>query len=264
MKIFLLSYATAEFHQGQHRLKKSALKFGVDQVILYGRRDLVKTKFYQEHKDILDQPRGGGYWLWKPFFILEAMKRLNPDDLLFYSDAGIEIVANLDPLISLGQKKGILLFQNGNYRNKEWTKRDCFRLMKCDQKKYWSGRQVMGGFQLYKKEPESLHFLTEWLCFCSDQRIISDSQNETGQDNLAGFREHRHDQSILSLLAIKHRLEIFHDPSQWGESLERLSNSPYDKLIFVHRQRNRVWLEEIKNAHHLALGLAAKMIRMRF
>jgi hypothetical protein len=36
--------------------------------------------------------------------------------------------------------------------------------------------------------------------------------------NLQSFKDHRHDQSILSILAVKHNLEIFRDPSRWGNA----------------------------------------------
>jgi hypothetical protein len=37
------------------------------------------TEFYQEHKQILDRNKGGGYWLWKPFIILEALRCSDPE-----------------------------------------------------------------------------------------------------------------------------------------------------------------------------------------
>jgi hypothetical protein len=40
----------------------------------------------------------------------------------------------------------------------------------------------------------------EWLAYASDPRLITDTDNTLGKQNLPRFREHRHDQSIRSLL----------------------------------------------------------------
>ncbi|MFA6571356.1 MAG: hypothetical protein WCT77_08975, partial [Bacteroidota bacterium] len=45
--------------------------------------------------------------------------------------------------------------------------------------------------------------------------IISNSQNVTG-NNLEGFINHRYDQSVLSLLVFKHKINLFCDPTQYG------------------------------------------------
>jgi len=37
-----------------------------------------------------NREKGNGYWLWKRYFILKALKeKLNRDDYLIYTDAGI-------------------------------------------------------------------------------------------------------------------------------------------------------------------------------
>jgi hypothetical protein len=40
--------------------------------------------------------------------------------------------------------------------------------------------------------------------------------NTTGKNDLGDFREHRHDQSILSLMAQKYRLPLYRMPTQYG------------------------------------------------
>jgi hypothetical protein len=43
----------------------------------------------------------------------------------------------------------------------------------------------------------------EWLAGCEDQRILTDISNACGLPNFPDFVEHRHDQSVLTLCAIK-------------------------------------------------------------
>ncbi len=59
---------------------------------------------------------------------------------------------------------------------------------------------------------KALMFLREWLEYCSDLRVITDDPNTCGLPNLDGFRSHRHDQSILTNLTLKHEIPCYGDP----------------------------------------------------
>ena len=45
-----------------------------------------------------------------------------------------------------------------------------------------------------------------------DPRILCDGPNTCGLPNFEGFRDHRHDQSITTILAMKHGIETFPSP----------------------------------------------------
>ena len=59
-------------------------------------------------------------------------------------------------------------------------------------------------FKFIKKQNLLNFFLSEYLYYAQDKRIITDDPNELGVSNYEGFRDHRHDQSILSLLTKKY------------------------------------------------------------
>ena len=81
-------------------------------------RELSLPTCANKNKKILDAPKGIGYWLWKPFIILETMKNISEGDVIVYSDSGIEIIENLDPLITIcKEQKPVLLFANENLKN---------------------------------------------------------------------------------------------------------------------------------------------------
>lgn len=235
---YLVNYATKNFYRSQERLNVSAQKFGIDQVFFYREEDLLGTEFYRKNREILDQPRGAGYYIWKPYVILDALSKVNENDMVVYCDSGIEIIDDLDPLFEICHKQGgIVLFQTHGHQNKTWTKRDSFVLMGCDSTEYWDAQQLMGGFSIFMKNERNIKFVEEWLHYCCNKFIVTDIQNVCGLENLPGFKDHRHDQSVLSILGVKHNIEIYRDPSQWGNGFS-YANSPYGTLLNVHRTRN--------------------------
>jgi hypothetical protein len=76
-------------------------------------------------------------------------------------------------------------------------------------------------------------FVTEWLTYAQDSRAITDDANVLGLPNYPEFHDHRHDQSILSLLAKKWNLTLYPDPSQWGAGAQR----PYPTVFEHHRSK---------------------------
>ena len=217
MRVLLTNLSNKLYEQSRFMLNDSALKHGIKEIKSFDFEDLKAFPFYEENKKILQAPKGIGYWLWKPFIILQAMKEISDGDIIVYSDCGIEIIEKIDPLISIcKEKQPVLLFANGNLKNKFWTKRDCFVLLNCDSKKYWNGIQADAAFSLFRKSNESIQFLNEWLTYSCDERILTSQPNVCGKKNFFGFKEHRWDQSVLSLLAIKYQLELFRVPTQFG------------------------------------------------
>lgn len=268
MKVILVNFATPNFYKSQKALNRSALKYGVDICIPYKKAALKNTEFYRKNKKILEKERGAGYWLWKPYIIHKTLTEADEGDIVIYSDSGAEIIAPLEPLIDLcKEKNGILLFQvhsqNGKHTNIKWTKRDCFILMDADEARYHNAEQVAGSPQVYIKNSRNIAFVEEWLNHCTDERILTDIPNNCGFENYQEFKDHRHDQSVISILAVKHGIEIFRDPSQYGNHLKLqpfrkpddlakgleyspvpYQNSPYGTIFHLHRRRNFSFLHK--------------------
>lgn len=217
MRIVLTNLSNSLYIASRLKLNDSAAKFGIVELSSYNFDEIKGSSFFKENKEILIQQKGIGYWLWKPYIILETLKGLDDGDITIYSDCGIEIIDDLKPLIDLcDNETDILLFTNSNYTNKIWTKRDCFVLMNCDEERYWNGIHCDAAFCLFKKSAKSIKFLEEWLFYGSNINIITDLPNICGAENFPKFIEHRRDQSILSLLAIKYNLVHYRMPTQFG------------------------------------------------
>lgn len=89
-KIIAISYANRKYKKQLEVNKKSALEIGkVNEYYSYSPND-IDPDFKNKNKYIFSLPRGNGYWLWKPYFILKTLKeKLNEGDYLIYTDAGI-------------------------------------------------------------------------------------------------------------------------------------------------------------------------------
>lgn len=217
MAVILTNLSNRLYEDSRHRLNRSADRFGIETIRSYDFEELRSTVFFRENRAILEQPTGMGYWLWKPYIILEALREAADGDIVVYADSGMEITASLNPLLELCRNGNpMLLFGNGNSVNGAWTKRDCFVVMGCDQPYYWNAPHCDAAFCVFMRSEASLKFVEEWLDYCRDPRILTDQPNTTGRRDLPDFIEHRRDQSVLSLLAARYRLSLFRMPSQYG------------------------------------------------
>lgn len=222
MRRVLLNYADGAFTTAQKYNGRTGLETGgFDGVAMMGRQR-IDAAFASRNCHVLDQPRGAGYWLWKPYFIDRLLREdLKDGDILFYSDSGAHFVHSVDPLIEICRQRRdlpILLFTLGDdHRNGVWTKRDCFHYMGLDRPDVVEASQIMGSFILCERGPETMDFVAQWLRLSQDARLITDAPNECGLPNYPEFRDHRHDQSILSLLGRRHRVTTIPDISQWGD-----------------------------------------------
>lgn len=214
----------------QKMLSDSARRHAnVDEVIQWTRDELLTSDFYQQNKRILDQPRGAGYWSWKPYIILQTLNKVGDNDWVVYSDigkpfrrgdntrAGNNAIGNImhTPVDSIiryadqhnGFTPGVWIPHYG--AAKMWSKRDCFVGMGCDFPEYHNSGQVQAGYSCWSNSKASRAFLTQWLYWCQVEAVISDNTNQYGKPNFAEFRDHRHDQSIMTNLVIKNNILLF-------------------------------------------------------
>lgn len=239
--IIAVNYADKSFKRAQRLNSKTARKWGADRVIEYGPDD-IDDDFRERNKEILKCNRGGGYYLWKPYVFRKAYDEIKEGDYLIYTDSGSIYVNKIQYLIDCMEKEkvNIMIFSlQKELLEKKYSKRDALLLTNCDEERYINTPQSIGGYILCKKSPEVKDFFDEVLKYAQDIRAISDKPNELGMPNYEGFVDHRHDQSIISLISKKHGIKRFRDPSQYGlinryES-EVEARSTYPQIIDSHR-----------------------------
>ena len=89
MKIFI-NYSDNKYRKQQKfALKMAKYLGGFDKEIAFNPSN-IDAKFFQKYRNILEQKKGGGYWLWKPYFILKTLNDLNEGDYFLCIGAKIE------------------------------------------------------------------------------------------------------------------------------------------------------------------------------
>ena len=86
--------------------------------------------------------------------------------------------------------------------------------MDCEGGRYTETQQVAAGLSLWRKSAFSTSFAREWLEFAQDPRMLTDAPNECGLPDYPEFQEHRHDQSIFSLLCKKRGAALHRSPAK--------------------------------------------------
>jgi len=190
--------------------------------------------FYQMNGEILDAPKGCGYWAWKPYIIRERLNEIHDGDYIIYTDAGVSLVKDPTPLLKQIDNKGVLVFDM-KFRLGEYTKGDTFFwINKNHDYQYVDERLCMGGVIMVKKCKFSVSFINKWLYWCFYKNIITDEPSTKLKDPL-GFIEHRHDQSILSLLVYQNGVKHIPDHSQYRRF--HTDQNPEDIYFFLHGDR---------------------------
>lgn len=212
-----VTYSTKEYEKARKYNVKMAYKKGkADKVFEYTEDDL-DEQFKQKNQKILSCKRGAGYWVWKPYVVAKALEQLNESDYLFYCDSGAFVTGDMHILIQyMNQMHTDILFCALDYIEKEWTKRDIFITLDCDVAQYTESHQRCATYFMIKKTPATQQFVMEWLKYAQSYELISDADNVIHQQaNYKGFRENRHDQSLLSVLSKKYDYHAYPDISQY-------------------------------------------------
>jgi uncharacterized short protein YbdD (DUF466 family) len=236
----LINFATDNFKRAQDFNSATAGSIGDFDYAFSANPSLIDSDFRHRYNTILNQARGAGYWLWKPYFILKILERANNGDIVMYADAASHFISSAAPLFSLPAQfnQDIIPFEL-ELPESAWTKRDTFIALDADDNGYELSPQRLASFILLRKSTMSLQFCQDYLNYCTNEQALTDATNIYGKPNYDNFVSHRHDQSIFSLLTKKYGLQAFRDPSQWGNNCKHLyTNSDYPQIIEHTRQKN--------------------------
>lgn len=218
VKYHFITYATDDFRIFAESNKESALNVGkFDEATIYSPNDL-DEKFKLKNDFFFKQRRLGGYAIWKPYIILKKLLEIEEGDILCYNDSKymwFKDVRQFENDILVNQNIGVYYNKPNDtivYLEKHWTKIDAYVLMNVSENILNAVKetpQVWSGLILFRKNFETIRFVSEWLTYVQDQRISSDMSSIFSKE-LPGFKENRHDQTVLSILCKKHKINMYH------------------------------------------------------
>jgi hypothetical protein len=217
-------------------LKQSNL--GITDYLFLKFEDIINTEFYNDNKKMLDytDPAINGR-CYKPYVILEGLKKIDEGDYLIYNDVSPELwkfindnssirldIYSLDVIKELTRQNNDILssyvnttFENDNenyHRHESFTLNRCMEKMGLTEFKY--SLQHASGMFCIRKTEKTVNFVKEWLYYNLIDECASLGYTEPGKESNFWVEEatsteknsinksgHRHDQSISGLLINK-------------------------------------------------------------
>ena len=239
-KVFLtFGGPTDAYHNAVKRVTEQARQSGFfDEVIGLTETYIKgKAKFWRKHGDFIEKnTRGYGYWIWKPYIIKKVLKKMKENDILVWADAGCTINSNgrermmqYYDMVTEGNESGILSFHLCNLAEKNWSKRSLADYL--DANEHMQSDQIITTSFVLRKCKHSVKLVNLWYKTCCHYDLVNDSHSS---GNYYSFREHRHDQSIFSLLCKKYGSLVIKDETYFRDFKRDGNNSP----IWATRQRS--------------------------
>lgn len=231
-----VTFRTSHFTQAERLLRRSASRFGVELRCYFPGQPAIELA-RSENPLVMACLRGAGYWLWKPYVILDVLKSVPAGTVVLYTDITMIYIADPAHLFALADVNDVVLFENapGNLQHK-WTKRDAFVRLDADSPEYHNRRQLNAAIQLYRAGPKAIAFLEAAKQAMRDPAVLTDAPNVCGLPNFDGFVDHRHDQSVLTILAQKSGIPTFRAPI-WPPKPNG-PPGPYGRIFYHHRRRD--------------------------
>lgn len=203
--IYVITYADEKYKATQRYNECTAYKYGADKVYAFGPNDIDKD-FQEKNKDILAEPKGNGYWLWKPYFIDRVIQESKEGDWIVYTDSALYFNRNIKKYIGrLARENVKFAVRETKFLERQFTKTDVIHALKCEEDIYLNSGQFAATVIVLKNCEENKALVAKWLEYSQNKSLISD---EVVLKNCDDFVANRHDQSILSLLCKKKNISI--------------------------------------------------------
>ena len=201
-KVHLITYGDKNYTKTKHRLVEEAKRTQwFSTITAYDQND-IDNDYKKEFKEVLNQPRGSGYWIWKSYFILKRLKEIDEDDILIYLDAGCTIHRmahkRFYEYIGMLDTKCMIAFQM-HHVEKHYTTKEIFEYFNVLEKEdITETGQCVGGIRIMKNNQETRSIMQlEYNTYKANKLLATDYYNNKQEPY---FIDNRHDQSIFSVI----------------------------------------------------------------
>lgn len=210
-------FVALTFGGGSKRYNDAANRFKVqlenleifDEIFAFTELNLKKREdFWKKNGNFIEKnKRGYGYWIWKPYLIMQQLECMKDDDILFYADSGCEVdCSKKDKFIELKNYfmkedcNPILSRKQFGFKEENYCKMDTFKALDCCDSSIMKTPQYQATFLAFKNTKKVRNFVKKWYesCIMEDYHLLDDTPSKL--NNVHSFKEHRHDQSLFSIL----------------------------------------------------------------
>ena len=305
-KAWFVTFADSRMKQPLRRIRRQAeaMGFSPDRILAMTERDLGQDFKDKMAEHLVKGSRGFGYWCWRPNVVLQALRKMEDGEILLYADAGCHLnpqgLPRLREYLKMVDESELLAFQGRSLLGTakydplhhfnhigQWTKGDVLDYFDVrENAEVLNSGQYSGGVFLVKKTKRTIAFYERYQAIAENHfSFFDDSPSKAG--NAPGFREHRHDQAVFTLLCMKEGVKTLstceygvyvslapeqyrNDPSWSCRSFDEMSRFPVHALrdttygwrSFVPRPLRRTGLKMMSAFGKL--GEAMSKLKMRF
>ena len=212
-----LTFANTAYPTGFSRIVKQAKDFGIFETIK-GATEHDIPEFIEKHRDFINNnPKGYGLFIWQPKIILDALEKLNDNEILFYCNSTTHLnkkgLEKFRKYTSYLEKKDVVVFcVNDNYKPNMYVKQDA--ILQCFPEFNRIGHNhhyIYTGSILMKKNKRSISFIKEWLELCENYHFLDTSRSCVQE--APWFHGQDSDNGLYGLAYVKHKVlhDIFYD-----------------------------------------------------
>jgi hypothetical protein len=263
LKKHFVTFASSDLERSLLRIKLQAIESGAFDHIHCFTEHMLTPEFYQHFaRHLRLGTRGFGYWCWKPQILLQTIQKAEEGDLILYCDAGCEINAGgndtLEAYFNDADKSddGFAVFQleashsdPDQFIEERWTKEDLFvHFGVSPSDPIRTSNQIIGGVFLFRVGKKTSELIGEWLeTYYTSFDLATDKPSKI--KNLGKFNEHRHDQSIFSLLIKRRKVKIRSVSEIESSESDRFNTEKVQPIVaarnkqfsFLSRKKKQFW-----------------------
>lgn len=242
VKVITTSFGP-KFHPAVERLgsqiedMQNGYVFGVitESAIMGDKKIHSLKKFIVNNAGAKNTSKGFLWYVWKPWVLLRTIVDLDENEVFVYLDAGTEISIdgkkNFKGLIDFAKKNGTFFFRNPQII-RDYTKPEVLDFFNKSEINF-DKNQIAAGVVFMRNDFQTRKLLREWcrLSLQNDGALFDDK----------GFNNHRHDQSILSIIVQKYEFQITNYPI-WFSNVDYRSNELISYPIHTLRNSHKVSL----------------------
>lgn len=213
--LHLVSFGDPFSWTAKRRLEKQARSLNLFTSIRVLSPKNLSPEFRLKHKKRLTPAeRGFGYWIWKPRVILDTLLSVDVDDIVLYVDIGCHLnplgMARMNRYVAqVRESQSGILSSEYCEEEKKWTKGDVLRFFGVEHNAVvLDSTQRQTGAIFLRNGYRTQAFVREWLSIMEDNPNLFDDSPSLAP-NFPEFIEHRHDQSIFSILSKIHGGDTF-------------------------------------------------------